>query len=243
MVPRQTACRIVNRRARSRGCNRIPALEGIADRSAGPDVRYEMREAVKLAFIATIQLLPPRQRAVLLLQDVLGWSASETAHLLNSSTAAVNSALQRARATLEERLPAPPPCVSTMTSAEERVLLERYIRAWETTDVEVFTALLHEDAVMSMPPWRQWYRGRDGITTFFSFTGRSGGHAPFRLLPTAANGQTAFAFYSRWQSPEWTFHSIQAIQFNRRTIGRMTSFVMPALASVFGLPAVLPAAG
>ena len=103
------------------------ALEGIADRSAGPDVRYEMREAVQLAFIATIQLLPPRQRAVLLLQDVLGWSASETARLLNSSTAAVNSALQRARATLEERLPVRPPCVSAMTSVEERALLERYI--------------------------------------------------------------------------------------------------------------------
>lgn len=90
-------------------------------------MRYEMREAVQLAFIAAIQLLPPRQRAVLLLQDVLGWSASETAHLLNSSTAAANSALQRARATLEERLPIHQPSVSAATSSEERALLERYM--------------------------------------------------------------------------------------------------------------------
>ena len=128
-----------------------------------------------------------------------------------------------------------------MTSAEERTLLERYIRAWETTDLDEFTALLHEDAVMSMPPWRQWYRGRTAIATFFAATGRPGGHAPFRLLPTAANGQPSFAFYSRWQSPEWQFHSIQVLQFDRSTIYRMTSFVMPALASVFGLPVVLRA--
>lgn len=217
------------------------ALEGIADRSAGPDVRYEMREAVQLAFIAAIQLLPPRQRAVLLLQDVLGWSASETARLLNSSAAAVNSALQRARATLAERLPVRPR-VSALARNEERALLERYIRAWETTDVDEFTALLHEDAVMSMPPWRQWYCGRAAITVFFAGTGRPGGHAPFRLLPTAANGQTAFAFYSRWLSPEWRFHSIQVLQFDRNTIDRLTSFVMPALASSFGVPAVLPTA-
>jgi RNA polymerase sigma-70 factor (ECF subfamily) len=199
-----------------------------------------MREAIQLAFIATIQLLPARQRAVLLLRDVLGWSASEAARLLNSSTAAVNSALQRARATLAERLSLGPPCVSALTGGEERALLERYVRAWETTDVDEFTALLHEDAQMSMPPWRQWYRGRSAIATFFAATGRPGGHAPFRLLPTAANGQTAFAFYSRWQSSEWRFHSIQVLELNRSTIERMTSFVMPALASVFGLPNVLP---
>ena len=108
-----------------------PALEGIVDGSAGPAVRHEMREAVRLAFMAAIQLLPPRQRAVLLLQDVLGWSASETARLLNSSTAAVNSALQRARATLEERLPVRSPSASALTRSQERALLERYIRARE----------------------------------------------------------------------------------------------------------------
>ena len=206
----------------------------------GSDARYETREAVHLAFIATIQLLPPRQRAVLLLHDVLGWSASESARLLDSSAAAVNSALQRARSTLEERLPTKPPSIST-TTAEERVLLERYVRAWETTDVDGFIALLQDDTVLSMPPWRQWYQGRHAIGSFFAMTGRAGGHAPFRLAPTAANRQRAFAFYSRWQSPDWRFHSIQLLVLQGNTISRMTSFVMPELASVFGLPAVLPA--
>ena len=219
------------------------ALEGIPDLSPQPDVRYEMREAVQLAFIATIQLLPPRQRSVLLLLDVLGWSAAETARLLNSSTAAVNSALQRARATLENRLPVRRSYAAGSTGGEERALVQRYVRAWETTDIDEFTALLHQDAIMSMPPWQQWYQGRAAIATFFAATGRPGGHAPFRLIPTAANGSAAFAFYSRWHSPEWRFHSIQIIQFDSTAIDRLTSFVMPALASVFGLPAVLAAEG
>ncbi|HTT60190.1 MAG TPA: sigma-70 family RNA polymerase sigma factor [Bryobacteraceae bacterium] len=219
------------------------ALEGIAESSPGPDARYEMREAVQLAFMAAIQLLPPRQRAVLLLQDVMGWSAIETARLLNCSPAAVNSALQRARATLEERLPTRESGVAASMRVDQRALLGRYVRAWETTDIDGFSALLREDAVMSMPPWRQWYRGRSPIVTFFAATGRPGGHAPFRLVPTAANSQTAFAFYSRWQSPDWRFHSIQVLQFDSDAIARLTSFVMPALASIFGLPAVLPPDG
>jgi RNA polymerase sigma-70 factor (ECF subfamily) len=217
------------------------ALEQIADDAPGPDARYEMREAVQLAFIAAIQLLPPRQRATLLLTDVLGWSAAESARLLDSSVAAVNGALQRARTTLEERLAGGPPRVAVAASEEQRALLERYVRAWESTDVDGFTALLKEDAVMSMPPWRQWYRGRAAIAAFFAHTGRAGGHAPFRLVPTAANRQPAFAFYSRWQSPEWRFHSVQLLALHGDTIAAMTSFVMPPLASVFGLPAVLHA--
>jgi RNA polymerase sigma-70 factor (ECF subfamily) len=215
------------------------ALEQIADNAPGPDARYEVREAVQLAFIAAIQLLPPRQRATLLLTDVLGWSAAESARLLDSSVAAVNSALQRARTTLEERLAERAPRVAVAASEEQRALLERYVRAWESTDVDGFTALLKEDAVMSMPPWRQWYRGRAAIAAFFALTGRPGGHAPFRLVPTAANRQPAYAFYSRWQSPEWRFHSIQLLTLHGDTIAAMTSFVMPPLASVFGLPAVL----
>jgi len=214
------------------------ALEGIADAAPGPDARYEMREAVQLAFIAAIQLLPPRQRAALLLADVLGWSAAESARLLDSSVAAVNSALQRARATLEERV-AGRPRIAVSASDEQRALLERYVRAWESTDVDGFTALLKEDAVMSMPPWRQWYRGRAAVAAFFAHTGRPGGHAPFRIVPTAANCQPAFAFYSRWQSPEWRFHSVQLLTLHEDSIAGMTSFVMPQLTSVFDLPAVL----
>jgi len=216
------------------------ALERIADNAPGPDARYQMRESVQLAFIAAIQLLPPRQRAALLLHDVLGWSAVESARLLDSSVAAVNSALQRARVTLEERLPGGPRRIATPASDAQRALLDRYVRAWETTDVDGFTALLKEDAVMSMPPWKQWYRGRTAIAAFFGRTGRPGGHAPFRLVPTAANRQPAFAFYSRWQSPEWRFHSVQLLTLHEHSVAAITSFVMPALASVFDLPVVLP---
>jgi RNA polymerase sigma-70 factor, ECF subfamily len=214
------------------------ALEHVADDAPGPDARYEMREAVQLAFIAAIQLLPPRQRAALLLSDVLGWSAVESARLLDSSVAAVNSALQRARMTLEERL-AGSPRIAVPASDAQRALLDRYVHAWEHTDVDALTAVLKEDAVMSMPPWKQWYRGRTAIAAFFGHTGRPGGHAPFRLVSTAANRQPAFAFYSRWQSPEWRFHSIQLLTLRGDSIAAMTSFVMPALASAFDLPEVL----
>jgi RNA polymerase sigma-70 factor (ECF subfamily) len=178
-----------------------------------------------------------------LLHDVLGWSAVESARLLDSSVAAVNSALQRARVTLEERMPGSPPRIAVLTSDAQRALLDRYVHAWENTDVDGFTALLKEDAVMSMPPWKQWYRGRTAIAAFFRRTGRPGGHAPFRLVPTAANRQPAFAFYSRWQSPEWRFHSIQLLTLREHSIAAMTSFVMPTLVSVFDLPVVLPDTG
>src|ERR1700716_2474778 len=111
-------------------------LEGIVDESPGPDAGYELREAVRLAFVAAIQQLPPRQRAVLLLRDVLGWSAAETALLLEASVASVNSALQRARATLETRFPAGEPTHTPSTDAIQRELLERYVRAWDAADMD-----------------------------------------------------------------------------------------------------------
>jgi RNA polymerase sigma-70 factor (ECF subfamily) len=215
------------------------ALDGIADGAPGPDARYEMREAVQLAFIAVIQLLPPRQRASLLLSDVLGWPAADTARLLDSSVASVNSALQRARATLNARLPSGHPRASARATDQQRVLLERYVRVWESSDVDGFAALLRKDAALSMPPWPQWYLGRDAIRTFFAWTTRLGGHAPFRLVPTAANRQPAFAFYSRWQGTQWRFHSVQVLMLEDDAVARMTSFVVPALYSAFGLPAVL----
>jgi RNA polymerase sigma-70 factor (ECF subfamily) len=212
------------------------ALEGIIDQAPGPDARYEMRQSVHLAFIAAIQLLPPRQRAALLLNDVLGCSAAESAQLLDSSVAAINSALQRARSALDERLPGGLP---SLAGAAPTGLLERYVRAWESLDVDTLTSLLREDAVMSMPPWRQLYRGRPANAAFFVRTGRPGGHAQFRLVPTGANGQPAFAFYSRWQGPEWRFLSVQVLTFVDAKIASLTSFVTPALASAFRLPDVL----
>lgn len=215
-------------------------MAGVPDPEPGPDARYERRESVRLAFIALIQLLPPRQRAVLVLRDVLGWSAEETARVLETSVPSVNSALQRARATLQKhQSTSRDDRGGTVHNDTHRALLDHYVRSWENADVEGFVSVLREDAVMSMPPWREWYRGRDALRTFFAFTAQPGGHAPFRLVPTAANGQRAFAFYSRWRSPEWRAHSIQLLELEDDGVRVMTSFVMPALFPAFGLPDVL----
>jgi len=214
------------------------ALEGIADGAPSPDARYEMREAVQLAFVAAIQHLPPRQRAVLLLRDVLGWSAASSARLLDSSVASINSALQRARATLDTRLQSGRPVPSSPPSDRQRALLERYVRAWESSDTDDFVAVLREDAILTMPPWPEWFRGRTAIGAFFAWTARPGGRGPFRLVPAAANRQPAFGFYRR-DGGRWIFHSIQLLELDDNGVTRMTSFVTPALCSVFGLPAVL----
>ena len=139
-------------------------LERLPDPAAGPDGRYELRESVRLAFIVAIQQLPPRQRAALLLADVLGWSALEVAAVLDRSVASVNSALQRARATLATLDPAAPP--RPLSDDARRSLLERYVQAWESADLDRFVALLKEDATYSMPPWREWYRGK-AVAGFF----------------------------------------------------------------------------
>jgi RNA polymerase sigma-70 factor, ECF subfamily len=183
------------------------ALEGIADLAPSPEARYEMREAVQLAFVATIQHRPPRQRAVLLLRDVLGWSAIEAAGLLDASVASVNSALQRARVTLAKRFPNGRPAASPVPDDQQRALLERYVRAWEGADLDGFVALLKEDAVLSMPPYRQWYLGRfwpielpvDGHVT--------GAHKVESLGETRSNCRSTKRRHRRWH-----FRSVRASQ-------------------------------
>src|SRR5205823_11164954 len=168
-------------------------LEGIADDAPNPEARYTSREAVKLAFVAAIQQLPPRQRAVLLLCDVLGWAAAEAATLLGGSTASINSALQRARETLAKRYPDGRPPVASPPDPAQQKLLGRYLRAWERLDLDGFVALLKEDATYTMPPAPQWYAGRQAIFTFFAWAWKA--YEGFRLMPTGANRQPAFAAY------------------------------------------------
>ena len=219
------------------------ALEGIADAAPGPDARYEMQEAVQLAFVAAIQHLPPRQRAVLLLRDVLGWSTSETAGLLDASVASVNSALQRARATLDQRLPSGHLSAQPAPDDRQRVLLDRYLRAWEGDDLDGFVALLREDAVLNMPPWRQWYRGRAAIRALFAWAWQSAG-PPVRLVPTAANRQPAFALYHRDpEGSEYQAHGIWLLTLQDEAIAALTGFLDPRLFAAFGLPPVLPSHG
>jgi len=217
-------------------------LEGIADGAAGPDARYEMREAVQLAFVAAIQQLPPRQRAVLLLCDVMGWSANEVAGLLGGSVASVNSAIQRARATLAKRYPDGQPLTRPTPNKQQRALLDRYLRAWEHGDLNGFIDLLRKDATYSMPPWRQWYSGREAIGVFFAKVWSS--YGSFRLIPTGANRQPAFAIYSRGKTESvWRAHSIQLLELEDDGIASLTKFVGPVgpgLFVHFGLPPHCP---
>ncbi len=150
-------------------------LEGIADDAPNPEARYASREAVQLAFVAAIQQLPPRQRAALLLCDVLGWAAAEAATLLGGSTASINSALQRARETLAKRYPDGRPPAAPRPNPAQQKLLGRYLQAWEGHDLDGFVALLKEDATFTMPPWLQWYAGREAIRSFFAMAWKTCG--------------------------------------------------------------------
>jgi RNA polymerase sigma-70 factor (ECF subfamily) len=217
------------------------ALPDMADDAPGPEARYEMHESVQLAFVAALQQLPPRQRAVLLLRDVLGWSASEAAELLESSVASVNSALQRARATVEERAPQLEVAESD-TGVRQADLLGRYVAAWEASDIDSLVTLLREDAVMVMPPWSQWYRGSAAIGTFLRWGMRS--ERRFRLVATRANAQPAYGNYMwRAGNPVGQFeaHSLVVLTLAGGAISAMTIFLDKQLMTEFGLPASLVA--
>jgi RNA polymerase sigma-70 factor (ECF subfamily) len=212
-------------------------LPEMADEAPGPEARYELHESVQLAFVAAIQQLPPRQRAVLLLRDVLGWSASEAAELLESSVASVNSALQRARATVEARAPRVD-SVESDADARQRDLLGRYVTAWEASDIESLVTLLREDAVLSMPPWSAWYRGPEAIRTFLEWGMRPGRR--FRLEPTRANGQPAFGQYIwRAEKPDagYEAHALIVVTLAEGAISALTIFVGKHAMLEFGLPA------
>jgi RNA polymerase sigma-70 factor (TIGR02960 family) len=164
-------------------------LDGLAEDAPGPEARYEMKEAVTLAFVAALQRLPARQRAVLVLRDVLGFRAAEVAEMLESSEASVNSALQRARAALESPRP------SRARSPRERALAARFADAVERGDVDGMVALLTDDALLTMPPVPLEYRGREAIAAFLSHREAARG-TPLRVVPTWANTQPAFACYT-----------------------------------------------
>ena len=212
------------------------ALEGIPDDAPGPEARYEMREAVQLAFVAALQELPPRQRAVLLLRDVLGLSATEASAILEASVASTNSALQRARATLKQRSS---DRRDKLSDERRRSLLARYVKTWEERDVDGFVALLKEDAAWSMPPWREWFIGRSDIGAFMAWAWRS--RRRQLLLPVAANDQPGFAYYrSDGEGSEWRAFAIQVLTLRVDAIAAITNFVDASLFDPFGLPPVLP---
>jgi RNA polymerase sigma-70 factor, ECF subfamily len=214
-------------------------LEGIADAAPNPEAHYTARESVQLAFVSAIQQLPPRQRAALMLCDVLGWASAEAAKLLDSTTASINSALQRARETLSKSYSVRRPSTQSTPTPEQQKLLGRYLQAWEGHNVDNFVALLKEDAAAVMPPWLQWLSGREIIGAFFAGAWKTCGG--LHLVPTAANGQPAFAVYEfSSANKQWNAHSIHVITLENDVIAQMTIFIEPRLFDNFGLPQSLP---
>jgi RNA polymerase sigma-70 factor (ECF subfamily) len=200
---------------------------GLEDGYAAPEARYEQREAVELAFVAVLQHLPPNQRAVLILRDVLGFSARESAEVLETSTAAVNSALQRARASVDGRLPDQSQQETLRTLGDEKLkeLVDAYIDAWERGDVEAVVEMLTEDAAFSMPPLRTWFGGRDEIGIFLAGSPMSG-RWRWKPLRVRANGQEALAFYS-WDPEEGAYmpFALNVLSFSGERISDVTAFI------------------
>lgn len=215
-------------------------LEGIADLSPGPEARYEAREGIELAFVAALQRLPPRQRAALILRDVLGFHTTEVAQMLDSSEAAVKSALQRARAGVEEltsttreRAPAP-------DSPAERALVRRFAEAWEAGDVEAVVALLTIDAVLTMPPAPHTYAGRAAIASFLKASSEYLAARRVCLIPTRANTQPAFALYIEDPTaPIGRAAGLIVLTIRADRIAAMTRFLDSGILARFGLPRTL----
>jgi RNA polymerase sigma-70 factor (ECF subfamily) len=216
-------------------------LEGLPDAAAGPEARYEIRESVGLAFVAALQHLPPRQRVAIVLRDVLGFDTSEAAAALGSSENAVKGALQRARATLDERLPAgglehaPLP-----DSARERELVGRFAAAVESGDTPGIVSLLTDDAWLTMPPEPYEYQGGEAIARFLDDrAARRGAH--YRLVPTRANGQPAFGCYlPDLHAPIARAYGMMVITLTEDHVSAISWFSERSLLSHFGLPRTLP---
>jgi RNA polymerase sigma-70 factor (TIGR02960 family) len=217
-------------------------LEGIAGAEAGPEAAYETREAVSLAFVAALQHLPPRQRAVLVLRDVLGFRAAEVAEMLESTEPSVNGALKRARAAVETRLPvAGRPEAPLPRSRQERELVGRFADAFQSGDVEGVVALLTDDAWLTMPPEPLEYQGPVAIGRFLSSVPAGGALERIRLVATRANLQPAFGCYLRDpQSPISHAYGLMVLTLEGDRVAAITGFIDSAVFPTFGLPRTIP---
>jgi RNA polymerase sigma-70 factor (ECF subfamily) len=211
---------------------------GVADGFAAPEARYEQRESVELAFIAALQHLPARQRAVLILREVLGFSGGEVADALETTPASVYSALQRAHKTVDERLPEQSQQATLRSLGDDglRSLVDEYVAAWESGDVDAVVAMLAEDATMTMPPIPTWYAGRESVAAFLERRPLSG-KLGWRLIPARANGQLAFGKYL-WNGESGTFipHGVNVLTLHGARIDEITAFLTPEAFERFGLP-------
>lgn len=206
---------------------------------AAPAARYEQRESVELAFMAACQHLVPTQRAVLLLRDVLGFSAKEVAQLLDTTVASVTSALARARNTVRKHLPeqSQQATLRSLGDARVRRLVESYVDAWERADLDAILSLLADDATFTMPPHLVWFQGRDAIARFIPqgpFTER------WRVVPARANGQLALGFYA-WNDEAGAYvgNSIDVLTLRGEKIAQISAFLTPEILPTFGLPTEL----
>ncbi len=216
-------------------------LDELPDESAPPEARYEVRESVELAFITALQNLPPRQRASLVLRDVLGFRSAEVAEMLETTEASVNSALQRARSTIDERMPAGRREAAPLPgSRRERELVARFANAFQEGDVQKVIALLTEDASFTMPPEPLEYQGHEAIARILAnrFTWR--GAARLRLVPTRANTQPAFGCYHQDPyAPVARAHGLLVLTLQGDRISAITRFLDNSILPSFGLPRTL----
>jgi len=211
---------------------------GLEDGFSAPEARYERRESVELAFVAALQHLPAQQRAVLILRDVLGFSGHEVAEALETTTASVYSALQRAHKTVDERLPeqSQQATLRSLGDAALRDVVDGYVDAWERGDVDAVVAMLAEDATMAMPPIATWYGGRDAVAAFLRGWPLAG-EARWRLVHARANGQPAFGHYI-WDAEQGSFrpHGVNVLTLRGARIAEITAFLTPEAFARFGLP-------
>jgi RNA polymerase sigma-70 factor (ECF subfamily) len=207
---------------------------------AGPEARYEQRESVELAFIAALQHLPARQRAALILRDVLGFSAKEAARALDATPASIDTALQRAHRTVDERLPERSQQATLRALGDERLraVVAEFVSAWERADVDAVVALLADDPVITMPPRPTWYQGREPVAAFLA--GWALADAEPRLVEARANGQLAFGDY-RWDAEAAALvpHALLVLTLRGARIAEMTAFLGIGGVERFGLPARL----
>ncbi|MFD4182844.1 sigma-70 family RNA polymerase sigma factor [Rhodococcus sp. NPDC058514] len=222
----------------------VPWLEPIPDALLGtaasdPAVVATSRESIRLALIAALQFLPPKQRAVLILREVLAWPAADVGELLGISTAAVNSALQRARAQIDQAAPAED-AVMEPVKPDQRELLDRFMAAFETYDMAALKELFTEDAVWEMPPFVGWYQGPEAIRTLIENNCPAQGPGDMKLIPTVSNGQPAFAMYMRGPDGVHRAFQLQVVSLGPSGVDHVTAFFDVSLFAKFGLPETLP---
>jgi RNA polymerase sigma-70 factor (ECF subfamily) len=218
----------------------VPWLEPMPDAMVGADPASVVagRESIRLAVIAAMQFLPPRQRAVLILRDVLQWPAAEVADMLGMTTASVNSALQRARAQLQEAAPVADE-VTEPGESDQRELLDRFVTAFEAKDMAAIVTIFTKDAVWEMPPFTGWYQGPEDIARLIDTKCPAGAAGDMRLLPTRANGQYAFGLYMR-DGDVYRPFNLPVLTLTPDGVSHVSCFFDPRLFEAFGLPESVP---